>query len=117
MNRLLPLAALATTVLLSGCHTPVVDATIINSTGATIRVMEMDYPNASFGTSKLAPGASFHYRFVIQDPGRVSISYSDLHGQDHKATGPAVDKGERGTVLAVLRPSGVDWTPHLSAMR
>ncbi len=119
MNKLPPLAAVAAiflaSLLAAGCRTPVVDATITNNTGETIRVLEVDYPNASFGTSTLNQGASFHYRFVIQDPGHVSLSYSDLRGQDHKATGPAVDKGQQGTISAVLNASGVAWTPLLSS--
>lgn len=115
MSRLLAFAALILGSLISGCRTPTVEASITNDTGAAIRVLEMDYPNASFGTSTLAPGATFHYRFVIQDPGHVSLSYSDLSGGDHKATGPTVDKGQQGTMLVVLGPSGVAWTPHLSA--
>ncbi len=120
MKKPMLLTAVAATVLLSlaasGCRrTPVVDATITNNTGENIRVLEVDYPNASFGTSTLNQGESFRYRFVIQDPGHVSLSYSDLRGKDHKAIGPAVDKGQQGTISAVLNPSGVAWTPRLSS--
>lgn len=117
MSRLLPFAALALAFALTGCRTPIVNATITNNTGAAIRVLEVDYPKASFGTSTLAPGASFHYGFVIQDPGDISVSYSDLGGRDHKSKGPAVDKGQEGDLLVVLNSDSVAWSPHLSAGR
>lgn len=117
MSRLLPVAALVACSLLSACHTPNVDATITNGSGAAVRVVEMDYPSASFGTSTLAPGASFHYGFVVQGSGHVSLTYSDLQGRDHKSIGPSVDKGQEGSMLAVIGASDVAWTPQLSAHR
>lgn len=115
MSRLLPVAALASCCLLNACHTANVNATITNNSGAPVRVVEMDYPSASFGTSTLAPGASFNYEFVIQGAGNLSLTYSDLQGRDHKSTGPVVDKGQEGSLLASIGTSSVRWTPQLSA--
>ena len=61
---------------LTACHSYHVDSTIENRTGETVQLLEVDYPSASFGTDRLAPGAEFHYRFQIEGSGPLKLQYT-----------------------------------------
>lgn len=111
--------AIATTLLaclsLSACRSAFVQADIINHTGGPVQLIEVDYPDASFGTQQIAPGAIYQYRFKILDSGPVKISFT---GPDYKtwtATGPSVHLGQQGKLVITLDRGGkVDWAPALS---
>ena len=98
-----------------GCHSAFVDATIANHTGATIRLVEVDYPSASFGTSELADGGTFKYRFKVLGSGPAKLSWTDLHEGEHNATGPALQEGEEGHLSINVSSDGVRWQPELHA--
>jgi hypothetical protein len=98
----------------AGCRSRFVEATIVNQ-GPALRVMEFDYPSASFGANVLAAGDKFHYRFKIQGSGPLSLQYEDGAGHNHSATGPNVDLGDQGSLLVTISPAGaVTWTPSLT---
>ncbi len=117
MHRILSAFAIAACTLLAGCHSASVEATISNHSGSAIRVLEVDYPSASFGTSLLANGADFHYRFKIQGSGPIKLSFMDLQGHDHQATGPELNEGQEGSLRADILTTGVKWTPSLTTPR
>jgi hypothetical protein len=80
-----------------------------------MRVMEFDYPSASFGTNVLATGAKYHYRFTIQGSGPVSLEYEDGLGKTRTAQGPKVEQGDQGSLLVNIDAHGaVTWTPNLT---
>jgi hypothetical protein len=47
---------------LAGCHSYHVETIVENHTGGLIRLLEVEYPSASFGVNSLAAGAEYHYR-------------------------------------------------------
>jgi hypothetical protein len=96
---------------LPGCHSAFINATVQNHTGSAISPLEVDYPSASFGTEALASGATFKYRFKILGSGPTKVSWTDARHQEHTAAGPNLKEGEEGTLLIVLAPTGVTWTP------
>ena len=57
---------LAVMVVLAGCHSFHIDVAVENRTGAPVRLLEVDYPNASFGADSVAAGATYHYRIQVQ---------------------------------------------------
>ncbi|MEA2540891.1 MAG: hypothetical protein QOH35_2257, partial [Acidobacteriaceae bacterium] len=67
---------------LAGCRSRFVEVTIVNQ-GPTARVMEFDYPSASFGANSLATGANYRYRFKVQGSGPLSLQYEDGTGKIH----------------------------------
>lgn len=90
------LAALATLLSLTGCHSAYIAATISNRTSAPLALVELDYPSASFGTQSLAPGADYHYRFKVLGNGPTTVLWTDSQHQDHKAPGPTLQENDEG---------------------
>ncbi|HVC89528.1 MAG TPA: hypothetical protein VND66_02795 [Acidobacteriaceae bacterium] len=108
------LVGLATIVLLAGCRSALVDTSVINSGTTVLHNIEVDYPSASFGISSLEPGATFHYRFQIQDAGRMKVEFYDSSEKAHSGKGPYVAQGQQGTLTITLDGSGKnDWASHL----
>ena len=122
MNRLrqntLAIVALFVCLGLTACHSPFVKTSIANHTGNTVKLIEVDYPSASFGTQQIADNATYHYRFQIQGPGKVKISYTDEDNKVYKSTGPELIKNQEGSLLVTLEPDGkVTWVPELKTAR
>ena len=108
-------ASLAGLVLFAGgCHSAFVRATIVNH-GSQVRLMEVDYPSASFGTTNLAKDAEYHYRFKVQGSGTVKLDFVDAQGKAHHAVGPELDEGQEGTLVITIDEAGnVDWKPSFA---
>ncbi len=98
------LPAIATVrLLVSGCHSKYVEATITNKTGEPLNVVQVEYPTASFGTQLLNPGESFHYRFKLIGSGPIKLSYLDAAKHEHQQTGPSVNEGQEGRLTLVFK--------------
>ena len=52
--------ALVAGIVLAGCHSFHIDIAVENRTGAPVKLLEVDYPYASFGSNLLAADATFH---------------------------------------------------------
>ncbi len=100
---------------LTGCHSAMVQATVHNSTGGTLQLIEVDYPSASFGTQGLAPGGDFKYRFKVLGSGNLKILYTDKGGKELTGNGPELHEGLEGQLLIDIADAGVHWTPKLTA--
>ena len=104
------LALLAAPVLLLvGCHSAFIDATVSNRTAATIPLIEVDYPSASFGTQNLAPGADFHYRFKVLGSGALKVIYTDVSRLEKTVTGPNLNEGDEGLLILTFASDGPHW--------
>ena len=112
--RLLGPAAL---LLATGCHSAFIDATLSNRTDKTLNLVELDYPSASFGTQKLAPGQDFHYRFKLLGSGKLKLIYTDSANLEHTIPGPQLDEGNEGSLSVTIEPSGVQWGSHLKGRK
>lgn len=88
-----------------------VDATIRNGTPAEVRLIEVQYPSASFGVQVLAPGGEFHYRFKILGTGKLALAYTDLNQKEHTSTGPELREGQQGKLGITIGSAGVNWEP------
>ena len=73
-------ASLLVMLILAGCHSAFVQATVVNHSGGPIHVFEIDYPTASFGGSEIAPGGQFHSRFKILGNGRPARTHRPRPG-------------------------------------
>jgi hypothetical protein len=105
MRSFFVLAAIASSLTLTGCHSATVAATISNHTAQPLTLVELDYPSASFGTQSLAPGQDFHYRFKILGNGPTAILWTDTAHHDHKLSGPALKEGQEGTLHVTFAPN------------
>jgi hypothetical protein len=107
--------ALAAALMLSGCHSANIAATISNHTNAPLSLVEVDYPSASFGTQTLAPGQDFYYRFKVLGSGATTLLWTDAAHQDHMNAGPHLGEGDEGS-LAITFNAGADpsWELQLT---
>jgi hypothetical protein len=86
-----------------------------NRTGAPVRLLEVDYPSASFGSDELAAGATMHYRIQVQGRGPVKVQYTAADGRQLQVEGPALAERQEGTLDVVMLPAGkAEFHPHLS---
>ncbi len=106
---LLPLA-----FVLAGCKSPGVEITVLNHTGGTVNLLEVDYPSASFGVNSLPAGAVYHYRVRLQDSGPVQAQFTEGRTRQYKSTGPTVHEKQEGRIEIVLDPDGkIKFYPQL----
>src|SRR3974390_1712705 len=105
-NRILATCWLSLAVLLGGCPSYRIDATVENHTGGAITQLEVDYPSASFGANSLAADAVFHYRFQVRGTGPVKVQYTSADGRQVQITGPTLHEKHEGGLNIVLAPAG-----------
>ena len=102
-------------LLLSGCHSPWIQCTIVNHEDAPVSLVEVNYPGGSFGVQTIAAGASYRYRFHSLSTEAMSLEFPDAARQSHTATGPDLGQGQEGTLLIEIEPGNqVVWTPALT---
>jgi hypothetical protein len=107
--------AIATVMTAIGCHSYHIDATLENQTGAPVRLLEVDYPSASFGANSLAAGAVFHYRVQLRGTGPLKVQYTSADGHLAQIDGPTVAERQEGTLEIVLLPGGkAEFHPQLT---
>lgn len=100
---------------LAGCHSSHIEVSVENRTGAPVRLLEVDYPSASFGSDQLAAGATMHYRIQVQGRGPVKVQYTAADGRQLQVEGPALAERQEGTLDVVVLPAGkAEFHPHLS---
>ena len=109
--RHLRILALLPILVITGCHSPYVEATVSNRTPQTMRLLEVDYPSASFGTQSLAPGADFHYRFKVLGSGNMKLIYTDIAQHEQKSEGPFLKEGAEGPLAIIITNQGILWQP------
>ena len=113
-RRILALLGLVAVLSLSGCKSPYVSATVQNETGATVTLVEVDYPSASFGRESLAAGAAYPYRFKVLGSGTTKASWMDAQHKQHTSTGPELHEGQHGSLAITLTSTGAQWAAQLT---
>lgn len=114
MGRLVAIAGLVGVVLVGGCKSPYVNATVKNDTGAAVTLVEVDYPSASFGRDVLAAGAAYPYRFKIIGSGATKVSWTDAERKQHSSAGPELHEGQQGQLGITLTATGAQWSQQLT---
>ncbi len=100
--------------LLPGCHSAYVQVTLHNSGPTPINLVEVSYPDASFGVQAIPPGSDFSYRFKIQGQGPVTLKFRDAGGGQHQSSGPTLEQGQQGTLMVTIGPADkIKWLPSL----
>jgi len=100
---------------LAACRSDHVEITVQNQTGASVRLLEVDYPSASFGTGSLASGATYHYRIQVQGSGPLNITYAGAQNAQPHISGPTLVDHQRGSLEIVLLPGGkAEFHPQLT---
>jgi len=103
---------------LTACRSAFVETTIENTGPASIHLIEVDYPSASFGMQSLDAHGTYHYHFKIQGSGPITITWTDAANKAHTATGPKLFEGQSGDLrITIDAAGGVSWSTSLSADR
>lgn len=106
---------LPTMTAVTGCHSYHIETTVENRTGETIKLLEVDYPSASFGSDRLATGDIYRYRIQIRDSGPLKVQYTLSDGRQAQITGPTLTEKQEGKLAIVLLPaSKVEFHPDLT---
>jgi hypothetical protein len=113
--RSLRILAFLPILILTGCRSPYVEATVSNRTTQPLLLLEVDYPSASFGTQSLAPGADFHYRFKVLGSGNMKLTYTDSVHHDQKSEGPFLKEGTEGPISITVATDGIHWNPAFTS--
>jgi hypothetical protein len=113
-RKFLAIGILSLLVTTAACRSPHVDISVENRTGAEVRLLEVDYPSASFGADSLAAGATMHYKVQLQDKGAIKVQYMTPDHKQPQATGPEISEGQYGKLDIVLLPGGkAEFHPEL----
>jgi len=100
---------------LTACNSYHIEATILNHTGGTISLLEVDYPSASFGVDTIPADGTYHYRLQTRDSGPVKVQYTGANGKQIQVTGPKLYEKQEGSIEIVLLPDGkVEFHPSLN---
>ncbi len=87
--------------------------TVHNACAQPISLIEVDYPDASFGIDTLAAGASYQYNFQILGDGPAKISWTDAARHSHTSLGPTLHQGQQGLFQATISGSVATWQSKL----
>ena len=110
------LTLLPVLLLLAGCKSYRIDVRVENRTGAAVKLLEVDYPSASFGIDSLENGATLPYRLEVRGSGAMKVLYTDADGRtSHQVGGPNLQERQQGAVEIVLLPGGhAEFHPQLT---
>jgi hypothetical protein len=95
---------------LIACRSAFIEATLRNDGDVPLRLVEVDYPSATFGIQTLNAHSAYHYRFKVQGSGAVTLTYTGFDGRTHSATGPTLDEGQHGDLIITVDQAGkINW--------
>jgi hypothetical protein len=101
--------------LLAGCHSRFVETTIDNQSPTPLRLVEVDYPSASFGAEAIPANSIFNYHFKVQGSGKLKLEFTDAEGKVHDVDGPQLSEGQEGHLtITIDSAENVTWHPSLS---
>jgi len=80
-----------------------------------VKLLEVDYPSASFGADKLAVDEVFHYRIQLRGSGLLKVQYTAPDERQVEVNGPVVVERQEGQLQIVLLPGGkAEFYPQLT---
>jgi hypothetical protein len=90
--------ALLLCAFLAGCRARMITIKLINTSAQPISTVIVDYPSATFGKDKLAPGETFTSPVKLTDDGPLKVQFTDANGSNHTYTGPVLHRNEGGSI-------------------
>ncbi len=90
--------ALLLVAFLAGCRAHMVTIKLINTSASPLSTIIVDYPSATFGKDKLAPGETFSSPVKLTDDGPLKVQFRDANGGSHAYTGPVLHKNQEGII-------------------
>ncbi len=102
-------------VFLTGCRAHMVTIRLVNTSAGTLSTIIVDYPSATFGKDKLAPGETFSSPVKLTDMGPLKVQFTDAKGTSHTVTGPVVHRNDEGLIEVRLDQNGAVVDMHAVA--
>jgi|SRR5262249_38614120 len=99
---------------LAGCRSRVIKVNLINSGTEPVATIIVDYPTATFGKDRLAPGETFSYAIKPLETGPLKLQFTDAQGANHTYTGPTLHKDDEGSIEIKFDQNGVLARPNLT---
>ncbi len=96
-----------------GCHSHVIQVTLINTSARPVSNIIVDYPGATFGKNILAPGDVYHYVIKPVETGALKIQFTNAQGASHSVSGPTVQKDQEGSIEIKLNQDSASANPSL----
>jgi hypothetical protein len=106
--------ALLLAVILAGCRAHMVTISLINTSAGPLSTIIVDYPSATFGKDKLAPGETFSSPVKLTDTGAMKVQFTDAKGASHSYTGPILHQNEEGSIEIRLDQNSAVFTPGVA---
>ena len=103
-SHLLSLSLAGFLTFATGCKSHHVEITVENRTGGPVRLLEVDYPNASFGADALEPGQVTRSSIQVQGTGPVKVLFTGPDQHQAQITGPILVEKQQGKLSIVLLP-------------
>lgn len=83
---------------MAGCRSRVIKVNLINAGAEPIHTIIVDYPSATFGKDKLAPGETFSYFIKPLETGPLKVRFTGMDGREHTYTGPTLASNDEGEI-------------------
>ena len=112
MKTIAALLMLLVAAALTGCRAHMLTIRLANISAAPISTIIIDYPSATFGKDKLAPGETFSSPVKITDRGPLKVQFTDASGKNHSYTGPVLQPNAEGTMEIKLDQNNATITPE-----
>ena len=106
--------ALSLFTFLAGCRAHMVKINLINASAAPLSTIIVDYPTATFGKDKLAPGETFSSTVKFTDDGPLKVQFADANGGNHSYTGLMLHKSEEGYIDVRFNQNSAVAEAHVS---
>ncbi len=87
---------------------------LVNTSAEPLSTIIVDYPSATFGKDKLAPGETFSSPVKITDTGPLKVQFRDAGGASHIYVLPTLHPNAEGTIEISLNQSSAIAVPHLN---
>ena len=99
--------------LLAGCRAHMVTIRLVNTSSEPISTIIVDYPSATFGKDKLAPGETFSSTVKFINTGNLKVQFTDAKGGNHTYSGPTLYRDAEGTIEVRLDQNNASAFPNL----
>src|ERR1700739_409052 len=98
---------------LTGCRAHMVKIKLVNTSASPISTIIVDYPSATFGKDRLAPGETFSSKVKFIGTGNLKVQFTDAKGGNHTYSGPTLYRDAEGTIEIRLDQTNASAFPNL----
>ncbi|HZD95956.1 MAG TPA: hypothetical protein VE133_16970 [Candidatus Sulfotelmatobacter sp.] len=101
-------------LMLTSCRGHMLTIRLVNTSAEPVSTIIVDYPSATFGKDRLAPGETFSSPVKITDAGALKVQFTDAKGARHSYTGPALHSNDKGSIEVKFDQHGAVAEPNLT---